>query len=502
MKKIFALVLCAGAMMVANAQVFVSPTGMMDEIGMQAEGMSPDASSYVAGANQLSSSPAIWDVTGENITEFTAKDTIYQPIYGQKPGWDYIYDEEEWWKVIDSTAIMVDDYDNIIGYDSTQFEVVSFTGAFHAVNNNGLAVGTFGQEGSGFAVMATPDADNVTYLLANKDVEAGSDAWGVTADGSMIVGFYFDAAWQTFACYWTNNGTERHDLPMPTELQFGGPVDVYYEARWVSADGSVILGFISDHYNGALVMIYWTRNSDGTYAVHSEHAKRYFTPYAWDESAGAVVWVHPNNLYSQFEPFALSANGEWVTLKVESTYDLSDWSAFAVSQAARLNLTSGVLEVLPVKEGDLNAPEFFGIANNGTAVGATPLMEVGPGPLAPGRSHKAVAEGDDSRKGMVWFAGSKSAQTLQEIYATEEYFNAEMGDYAISGISADAAHIVGYSNQTDGVDTWVVTSFIAELPATPVENVVEGVKGVKMIENGQVVIIREGAKYNMMGQKL
>lgn len=505
MKKIFSFVLCVATTMMVSAQLVISPMGMMNEVGFQAENMSPDASSYVAGANQLTSNPAIWDVAAGEVIEFSAPgDTIYMPIYAERDS-IWIYTEYDYVNMIPLDSIKIPDYDyeTIVGYDSTQFEVNGLLGSFHAVNNNGLAVGTFGQEGQGFAVMATPDADDVTYLYADIEEESGSDAWGVSADGSVIVGFYFNAAWQTIACYWTNNGTERHDLPLPTESDFGGPVDVYYEARWVSADASVILGFVSDFYNGALVMIYWTRNNDGTYAVHSEHANRYFTPYTYDFIAEATVWVNPNNPCSQFEPFALSANGEWVTLKVEPTYDLSDWSAYAVPQAARLNLLTDSLEILPVEEGDLNAPEFFGIADNGTAVGATPLMEVGPGPLAPGR--KATAEGDDARMGMIWFVGDSVAHTLQEIYPNEVYFNADMADYAISSISADGAHIVGYSNQTDGVSDWVVTSFIATLPTveTGVQRVEsEKAPSMKFIENGQVIILHNGARFNMIGQKI
>lgn len=498
MKKIFALVLCAGALLAANAQVIVSPTGMMDEIGMQAEGMSPDASSYVAGSNQLNSQAAIWNVATEEVWEFGGADTIYDymPIYGTKPGWEYIYDYSvSWFEPVDSVWGEVEDYDNIVAYD-TIWDLNTYGGTFHAVNNSGLAVGSYGGAYSDkYPVKASFGDEDVTYLYSDTEVEAGGDAWAVTADGNVILGFYFDAAWVTKACLWVNGGLnaeDRIDLPAPTEEEFGGPID-YVAARWMSADASVILGYAQDNINGNWVMVYWTKNNDGSYTVHGNYAKQYFTPYEYDEE-GVASYVHPERPYNEFEPQAISANGEWVTLKLTPQYDINAWED-PIKKTARLNLTSGTLEVLDL--GNYDGPVMYGIANNGTAVGATEAGGVGPLSTL-GESLSA------ERVGYVWYAGSDTIVSLQELFPNEEYFNYEAGngEAAIANISADGTKIVGYTNQTDGVETWVTSSFIATLPTeTAVEHVVEGVKGVKMIENGHVVIIREGVKYNLMGQK-
>lgn len=497
MKKIFSFALCAAAALTASAQVIISPTGMMDEIGMQAEGMSPDASSYVAGSNQLSSQPAIWNVATDEVWEFGGADTVYQPIYGQKPGWEYVYDEVNWWEIVDSVPTMVEDYDNIIGYDSTLWDLNTYGGTFHAINNSGLAVGTFGGSYSEkFPAKANFGDAEVTYLYAEDGVDFGGDAWAVNADGSLILGFYYDGAWVTHACLWKNGGltaADRIDLPAPDAEEFGGDID-YVSARWMSEDASVILGYAQDAVNGKWVMIYWTLNPDGSYTVHGNYAKQNFTPHEYDEQM-VGSYLHPERPYAEFEPQALSANGEWATLIVKPQYDLNDWFAAEINQAARLNLKSGKFEVLDL--GEFDGPIMYGIANNGTAVGATEAGG-GVGPMSTLGESLTTA-----RTGYVWFTGSDTIVSLQELFPTEEYFNYEegLGEAAISSISADATKIVGYTNQTDGVETWVTSSFIATLPVTAVENTIVTDKAVKTIENGQLIILRDGAKYNALGIK-
>lgn len=516
MKKIFSFVLSACVAMAASAQLVVSPTGMMDEIGMEAEEMAPQKN-FVAGSNQLSQEPAIWKVSTQEVAIFSHEDTVWseEPVYGTKMGWEYIYDYSvSFFEPVDSVYGEITDYDNIVRIDSIPYPD-AFAGTFHAVNSNGWAVGEFGSGyGDKFAVKASFDSDEVIYLYTDRDVESGSGAYAISEDGNAIVGFYFDASWTTQACLWVNGGltaADRIDLPAPTEDEFGCPID-YVAARWMSADASVILGYAQDYYKGSWVMVYWTREADGNYAVHAQHAHQYFTTYEWvdelDANGNPVVdeygWANQvpqyinDNLYVGFEPNAISANGEWISLSLIPRYDPTDYNATEQLLAARLNIKTNVLELLPAYTD--RSPIFFGIANDGTAAGASALAQVGPGPLS-------VQEESDARKGYVWPANSRDVFTLQQLFPNEEYFAYQdgMGEAAVCGISADGKSIVGYTNKTDGVTDWVVTSFIATLPATypdAVENVESNVKAVKMIEDNQVVILRDGARYNVMGQKL
>lgn len=491
MKKFFTLVLSI-AFVSAYAQITVSPTGLMDEIGMQAENMSANMK-YVAGMNQLSSQPAIWDVDADNVVEFSFRDTMY-------------YDEEYMPVDYPTDNMMVDDY----------------MGTFHAINNAGLAVGEFGSGfGDKFPVKANVADQQVTYLYANRDEEAGGGAYAVNEDGSIILGFYFDASWTVRACLWKNGGltaADRVDLPAPTEEQMGCPID-YVAARWMSADASVILGYAQDAHIGAWVMVHWTLEADGTYAVHADFAHQYFTTYEWveklDANGNPVLdeWDWPvmvpsfinDNPYVMFEPNAISANGEWVSVSMIERYDPSDSEAVETLLAGRINLKEKTFQVLPNDGND--SPTFYALADNGTAVGVYEPAAM-PGPLAPQKkavkNQKMEGEGAEGRVGYVWPAVQHNIYSLQELYPNEEYFHPELGEFTLCGISADASTVVGFSNKTDGVTDWVVTSFIAVLPELPaaVDNTRVELETKKVFENGQVVIIRGGQRYTVTGIRL
>lgn len=64
-----------------------------------------------------------------------------------------------------------------------------------------------------------------------------SDAYGVSADGRVVVGSARDAEERTRAFRWT-----RHEGIQPLETL---PASTYSEARGVSADGSVVVGWVS-----------------------------------------------------------------------------------------------------------------------------------------------------------------------------------------------------------------------------------------------------------------
>lgn len=502
MKKLLSSFVLLLAGMTISAEVIVSDT---EDFSAQAESMSSNAQ-YVAGSDQAGDFPIIWDVTTGEISYFYKEENVpyLDPVYGTYAGWDYEYN---WMtgEIIDSVwNDNIVDYDNILGYDTAYMPDV-YKGTFHAINNSGLAVGTFGPSmGAQYPAMAHAGDEEVTMLYV-EPTDAGGDAYAVSADGSVIAGFVFDEGWNTTACYWTNNGTVRHTLPMPTEAQFGGPVDPTYEVRWMSDDARVMLGIVQDNYNGSWVLVYWVRNAAGEYDVHAEYAAQYFTAWGFDES-GNGIYYNPERPYTNFEPMALSANGEWATVSLVLQYDLNDWFAEQISKAARLNLRTGQLEVLTLENNRLI--DFFGIANNGTAVGSTHVGGVGP--MAPGRSKKpsrkvaADMMEESTRVGYIWTAGEDTLHTLQEIFPNEEYFNyaPDNGEATLSTISYDATHIAGFTNKTDGISDWVVSSFVATLPVEyrAIENTVLNSEGtVKALVNGELLILNRGKIYNLLG---
>lgn len=476
--------------------VITSPTGFSGNIGFQAEGMSPNYE-YVAGINQLTQEPSIWvPATGE-VKSYTYSQVIYdyKPTYGTTTAWMYRYDKSTWDPVtnyypkVDSVEVTVTDYSNILGYDTVVIYPDDYVGSFHAVSNTGLAVGEFGSSlysTEKYPVMADVAADTLVYLYANRETENGGSAYAISSDNSVIVGFYKYNEIMTQPCYWTDNGQVRHDLPLPTEQAFGGKID-YVEARWMSADASVILGFVTESVNGRQVMIYWSREASGEYAVHAEYAKQYFTPYVYLENGTVGMGTNP---YFRFEPNAISPNGRWVSLILMPKYDPLDMNAPELIQAARLDLIRREMEVL-MYDGDM-APSFIGIADDGTAVGSHTLLELA----------------ENGRDGYVWPSDKNCIYSMQQLFPDEPTFayGEERGETKMCGISADATTVLGYTNTTDGVDSWMVSSFIATLPTEwpaaleDVERV--GNKAEKILIDGKVVIIRDDEQYNVLGVKL
>lgn len=477
MKKFFTFACCATFALAAYAapEPVVSPvvteTG---EMGLIAEGVSADHV-FVAGSNENTSRPVIWNTEDNTLVEFVYEGVYFPPLY----------DEET---------------SEFIGYDYENPQPDSYEGTFHTVNKAGTAVGDFGSSFTDKTPCYANAADTEVTYLYMEEGDAGGSAYAIAEDGSVIAGFHFDESWTTHACIWRNGGqtaADRYDLPKPTDEEFGSPID-YVSARWMSADAQVILGYAQDANSGDWVMLYWTANPDGTYTAHTEYTKQFFTTWEMDFSTWTQAWVDPTKPYARFQPEAISANGEWVSLTLMETYDLDSWDMPAIL-AGRLNLTTGVLEVMETEM--TTAPTFYGIANDGTAVGTTPVMV---SPMAP--EHKAPAEMGDLRQAYVWYAGGSVHKNVQEIYAEDEYFNTEefMTEYTLAAITPDAKYIVGTRTATDGLDMWESTSYVVELPSldTAVDNVeAKETKTMKRIENAQVIIVRDGVRYDVTGTR-
>lgn len=475
MKKFFTFACAAAVALTAFADPIVSPAFTEEgDMGFTAEGMSEDHV-FVAGSNDFLSRPVIWNTKDNSLVEFYYEGVFYPSLY----------DPDTW---------------EFIGYDYENPQPDVYEGTFHAINKAGTAVGTFGSSyADKMPCYANVKDEEVTFLYVDED-EVGGDAYAITEDGSIIVGFHYDAFWMTHACVWRNGGQtkdDRYDLPMPSDEEFGSPID-YVTARWMSADAKVILGYAQDANSGSWVMLYWTANPDGTYTAHTEYTKKYYTSWEIDYDTWSQYWLDPSKPYSLFQPDAISANGEWVTLQLKKTYDLESYDEPA-PQAGRLNLKTGALEVLDTEVEVV--PIFYSIANNGTAVGTTPVMM---GPLAPQR--KALASAGDLREGYIWFAEGNDLQNVQELYPEDEYFNPEelLTEFNMAVVTSDAKYICGVRTATDGVESWEVTSFVIALPGmdSAVDNVKSDAKGIKLLENGQVVILRDGKKFNLMGAEL
>lgn len=355
--------------------------------------------------------------------------------------------------------------------ETIEGDTVLKTGSFHAVNGNGIAVGSLTSQVDYISVpvMASVDGNgSYTQLFSTSD-DAGSDAYGITADGSTIVGFHFDASWTTHACIWTNNGQTRTDLPLPTAEQLGFEFD-YVGARWISADGSTILGYAQDANTGNWVAMAWRRN--GTTYEPVSFSNDYFQTYTFDESGNPVLPEQPNPYYI-FEPTALSQDGNYVALRLVEAYDLNDFSLITYTKAGRYNLSTNTFEVL---ENGINADDIqmFGIANDGTCVGRMDIND--------------EATWETYSDGVIWKAGSGNDFTkLVQEYQGDAYLS-DITASALSTISPDASSIMGYVINADGTQT----SFVVPFASAPLA----------IDEVDTTVAPRVKGIYDMMGRRL
>ncbi len=346
---------------------------MTDEVQLMGENMSPNAK-YVVGMNFATYAPAAWNVETNEYIEFP-------------------------------------DYEE---------------GAFHAANSNGIFVGDDGN----YAIKADA-AGNVTPLYRNvgEEIEtdwgpmstgdAGSSAYAISEDGKVIAGFYYDAAYNTTPCIWTENNV-RIDLPLPTMEEAGFEVNGG-QVRYMSADGKVLVGFLIDNFSTWPACI-WRQNESGGYD-YDIICKDY-----WEEG------YQQGKPYMVFNPASVSANGEWISLTIQNEFD--DWDFTAPQpplQAARFNLTNKTLEILNDDTG--LAPT--GIANNGTTL--------------------VYAGGNDmmGRAGYVWEADKTEVISLDDVLSKIPELE-ELASNTPCAITADGKYVQGFGINGENIFSYVV----------------------------------------------
>lgn len=328
-------------------------------------------------------------------------------------------------------------------------------GAFHAVNDMGIAVGDDGLDfeglmpGDGFAIISKPDG-TVERLYYNPERtlvrvpdpvtgdgeiemwqgEMGSNAYCISADGRTIGGFYFMTGYQTFPCIWRDG--ERITLPLPDASTFGFEADGA-EVRWMTPDASLLVGFLTDNYSTWPACI-WRLQEDGSYKAEAISAQF----YCEEKSQGKP--------YMLFQPTNVSQNGEWISVMVHEAYD--GWNV-PEQRAARLNLKTMEVQLCAPMEG--YDQYTTAVANDGTVTLITlPYMQE-PGMI--------------ERVGYIWKGDSEKAVRVETFTQDEKVdgcgdINA-MGSYSLSlgAISADGRAYQGF-----GFDmSTTIMSFLIDL---------------------------------------
>lgn len=439
-----------------TGEFIISPTmaqGYLGEVAFKGESVS-NHRKYVGGTDEYSLYPAVWDVENNDIQLLIVEgDSAYH---------ETIFDE--WGEIIEE------------GY----WEYGNFRGDIHAINDEGIGIGTLESNFSDHSKAFLYDAKTreITYL-AEDPLFDSHNAWAMTSDAEIILGYtmginYDDPLnpYQVQSCIWTNHGQTLTYLPVPTRTICGFPVD-YAEARWMSEDGQVIYGFVQDGYTGSWVAIHWLRNEMGEYEPQSLLPSL----YTYQQTA-------QGNKFYMVEPRGISANGEWATLIMQREYDEWDWDVeVPAQQAARINLVSGDLQLLDLGEGITDAPELFGIANNGTAVGRFLIDQF-------------------TTAAVVWYTGTEKLMPLSAMFSDDDYVQMWL-ESALTYISADGKYVMGDAFDADEYTTSFMVGIPLEQP-TAICQIVSDNKptATKAIVNGQIIIIKDGAKYTITGVRL
>lgn len=406
MKKIITLALFVafGLAVMAQSAFTVSPTGYHGTgLAFVGEKMSPNMT-YVAGKDNLTSVPGVWNTTNDSLSFLIEIDTA-------------LYDD---------------------GNGGTVAEPHVMTGSFYDVNANGLAVGCI--EDANYRSHAVVfNANTNTYITLYEESGDNSVARAISPSGTTVLGFYFDYTYTTIPCLWTNNGQTRTDLPVATDQQMGFEVS-YTAARWMSQDGSVILGYVSDDM-GHWIAVYWTLQN-GEYVLNPFGAT-YFQYVGFDDN-GQYDMPADGNPYYEFEPTSLSDNGQWISLRVQTPYDMNDWDINPHPNAARFNITTSAIELLP--NNDLEGAMLYSIASNGTAVGIYEPSDPTTGmPIC--------------HTGVIWMAGANTQVSIDSLYAEDSYITSVYITNLL-GINLNGNMVMGNGSDYNGN----TTTFIVPIP--------------------------------------
>lgn len=366
-------------------------------------------------------------------------------------------------------------------------QLIPREGTLHSVTDQGIAVGGYKNATDFTIIPIVYDAqqDTLFELEAPLVEGGGAEAYDISADGQTIVGFYFDAGYKGQACIWTGKDHQRTDLVVPTEEEVGFLVD-YVAARWISDDARRIVGYAQEGYSGNWTLVIWNLDTNtGKYVPDGSITRRYYQQRPYDETPKGIVYheIKDPKPYELFEPQALSRNGRWITLMVCPTIiGEPDWMNLH-ADAARLNIETGQLEVLTLRELEEQAPVFFGVADDGTAAG------------------RLEENGSTSATAVVWGVGEPRDVPLVKLFGEDDYF-AEQLYSGLSYISPTGRYVVGFGQDESAYVSTFIVKCPLDLHSDPegIEDIVVDADVRKQFHRGQLLIIRDGIRYDILGR--
>lgn len=346
-------------------------------------------------------------------------------------------------------------------WDTQSNQVIQHTGDyancdFRAVTNEGVAYGILGLDDMVTTNAACFGSDGKPVIVDDKM----SQIFAVTPDGKVAVGCLLDEMWSPSACVWIEG--ERIMLPCPTAEECGIANDGA-NAQFVSADGSVIAGYMQDWMSSRPAVI-WRRQADGSYQA---------------DVISAPLWelhIGEGKPYLRFQPLGLSANGKWLCLAAQRE---ADETMPTPEFMARMNLETGEVfdcEMPVVEYFDPETDQCYpnSIADDGTCVGV-------------------VMDAIGFMRGAIWRAGEASPRLLADILPDiKELYDYDGFMHLPISISPDGQFIGGYAcpltYDEEGMPVaYDFQSYLLSLG---------GVSGISSLQS----IKLPGSRHNLLGQ--
>ena len=308
---------------------------------------------------------------------------------------------------------------------------VNYTGLnLSAVTDDGVAVGYNGDDADNWLIAATTlSIDGETTKLQAPE-ESSSYAYDITDDGKTIVGYYAsNMDFVSHACVWKDGKIE--DLPVPASEEAGMTVSGS-EAKYVSADGSVICGALLDEY-WSPVLALWSLQDDGSYKCEAVGNKYY-----------SLDGADPERPYMQFYAADLSRNGKYVALKLGTAN---------AQHVGRYNVGTGEFEeCMHEANSDFAgavAIDAMSVADDGTILAS------------------CVTNMGWSYKPCLWKAGDEMPQLISAMCPELEQLAAfdESGANYGTSITPDGRYVTGYSDDSSkgGSGMYMNTAYVIDL---------------------------------------
>ncbi|MBR1877823.1 MAG: hypothetical protein IJ814_02330 [Paludibacteraceae bacterium] len=335
--------------------------------------------------------------------------------------------------------------------------------------------------------------DDIVEIAWNAGGKSDGTYWDIDSTLTYLGNVEVTGDWGEYAFSHTSGGTERTINYSTRQLKVQADGDIRFAVPSVKGDGS----------NWKMFFAY--------IKVTREAADEPVTPEPEPEKEYEAV------MDVNFAAFAAEQIGTLGGSNINVTFG---------EQESKMNVNVYPLSV----EGLLEAGNIYVNRNSDMLIRYADIRTIGlyskntPTFVIPGLKKDDIIE-------IAWNAGGKGDGTYWEIDSTltslanvEE--SGEWGEYAFSHTSGGTERTINYSTHQlkvaadgdvrfavpsvkgDGSNWKMFFAYIKVLrvkeagPTTGFDAIESSVKAVKMIENGQVVILRDGVRYNVLGAKL